>query len=224
MEVLPRHPRESNREYALRVLKENIVSTALAPGSMVSENELAAQLALSRTPVREALLELSKAKIVEILPQRGSRVTLIDYALVEEARFLREVLERAVAELVCQTADAVQLEALSQNVRLQEYHLENHQLDPLMKLDDDFHGALFKIAGKWQLHELINGFTIHFDRVRSLSLYAVKELKIVADHRAILNAIAARDAGEAQRLMTKHLNRYRVDEQELRGKYPRYFG
>ncbi|UQT49404.1 GntR family transcriptional regulator [Flavonifractor plautii] len=54
------------------MLKDNIVRLELKPGSLVSENELAAEMGLSRTPVREALIELSKVKIVEIYPQRGA--------------------------------------------------------------------------------------------------------------------------------------------------------
>ena len=96
MRVLERLARETGREYALRVLKENIVGLDLLPGSMLSENEIASCLNLSRTPVREAFIELSKVKIVEIYPQKGSVVSLIDYNMVEEARFMRYELESAV--------------------------------------------------------------------------------------------------------------------------------
>ena len=92
MRLTQRQPRETGRDYALRTIKDNIIHLELAPGSMVSENELAAAMGLSRTPVREALIELSKVKIVEIYPQKGSAVALIDYDLVAESRFMRKVL------------------------------------------------------------------------------------------------------------------------------------
>ena len=79
MNLLERLPRETGRDYALRNIKENIISLELAPGSPISENELAAGMGLSRTPVREALIELSRVKIVEIVPQKRSTVSLIDY-------------------------------------------------------------------------------------------------------------------------------------------------
>lgn len=101
MRLLARRMRETGREYALRNLKDNIIHLELKPGSMVSENELAAQMGLSRTPVREALMELSKVRLVDVYPQRGSAVALIDHDLVEEARFMRGVLEGAVVELDC---------------------------------------------------------------------------------------------------------------------------
>jgi len=81
MELLERIAREPARDYALRVLKHNIVILELKPGSIVSENELAAEMGLSRTPVREALQELSKVQIVEIFPQKGSSITKIDTIL-----------------------------------------------------------------------------------------------------------------------------------------------
>ena len=60
MRLLQRLPRETGRDYALRSIKENIISLDLAPGSSISENELASELGLSRTPIREALIELAK--------------------------------------------------------------------------------------------------------------------------------------------------------------------
>ena len=72
MQITPRGPRETGRDYALRVLKENILCLELEPGSMVSENELALQLGLSRTPVREALMSLSKVRLVEVYPRAAA--------------------------------------------------------------------------------------------------------------------------------------------------------
>ena len=100
MKLSERLPRETGRDYALRVIKDNIVSLELAPGSQISESELAAEMGLSRTPVREALIELSKVKIIDIQPQKKSTVPLIDYDLVEESRFMRNLLECAVAQLM----------------------------------------------------------------------------------------------------------------------------
>ena len=71
MKIADRHPRENGRDYAMRVIRDGIISLELEPGSVISDRELATEMNLSRTPVREALLELAKVKIVEIYPQRG---------------------------------------------------------------------------------------------------------------------------------------------------------
>ena len=223
MKLLERLPRETGRDYALRNIKENIINLELAPGSQISENELAAEMGLSRTPVREALIELSRVRIIEIHPQKKSTVPLIDYDLVEESRFMRNLLECAVVELDCKMAGPVDLERLSANIRLQKFYLDNYYTNELMTLDNQFHGILFEIAKKTQIFALMQNITIHFDRVRSMALSSVKNLKIVQDHKQITAAIARRDPKSARLLMEEHLNRYKIDAADIRAAYPQYF-
>ena len=201
MKLLERLPRESGGEYALRIIKENIVSLELAPGSQISENELAAEMGLSRTPVREALIELSKVKIVDVQPQKKSTIPLIDYDMVEESRFVRSLLECAVAELDCEMASAADLERLNENIRLQNLYLDD----------------------KSQVYALIQNMSIHFDRVRTMALSSVKSTKIVQDHVDLVDAIRRRDGSAARELMELHLNRYDIDAAALRSAYPQYF-
>jgi len=224
MRIEERRYAETARDYARRVLKHNIVSMKLEPGAMVSENELAVQMGLSRTPVREALMDLAKYQVVEVLPQRGSRIGLIDYTLVEEARFVRQVLEVAMVEQVCERATAADIAQLRQNVRMQLFTQEPElgESMSLMELDDAFHDILFRIARMENTRSMIGGMMIHFDRVRNLALYVVKDSKIISDHQAICEAIAARDVQKAKDVMTKHLNRVKVDESAIRSMYPQF--
>ena len=133
MLITPRGQRETGRDYAMRTLRENIIQLELAPGSMVSENELAGELGLSRTPVREALMELSKVRLVEVYPQRGSAVSLIDYEMVEEACFMRRVLECAVVKEACKMIAPEDKVELEDNVALQERCLAGGRLDEAAK-------------------------------------------------------------------------------------------
>ncbi len=224
MRVEERRYAETARDYALRILKNNIVTMELEPGAMVSENELAAQMGLSRTPVREALMDLAKCRVVDVLPQRGSRIALIDYSLVEEARFAREVLEVAILDLVCARITAADIAQLRQNVRMQTLTQEPGIGDSLslMELDDAFHQMLFRIAQKENTFNMLCGMTIHFDRVRNLALNVVKDIKIIEDHQQICEAVAMRDAARAREIMATHLGRVRVDEEAIRSVYPQY--
>lgn len=225
MITLPeRFPRENGRDYALRTIKESIINLELEPGSQISESEIAAQLGSSRTPVREALIELSKVKIIHIHPQKKSTVSLIDYDMVEEVRFMRNLLECAVVELDCEMAAKADLNRLEANVQLQKFYLNNNILTELLPLDNQFHKILFEIAKKPQVYIQIRNFSIHFDRVRNMSLFAVKQdTKIVQDHEDILRAISRKDPKTAQALMEVHLNRHNIDEAEIRAAYPQYF-
>ncbi|MBP0981080.1 MAG: GntR family transcriptional regulator [Oscillospiraceae bacterium] len=223
MKILERLPRETGRDYALRVLKENIINLELAPGSLVSENELSAMLGLSRTPVREALIELSKVKIVDIYPQKGSAVALIDYDLIEEARFMRNLLECAVVELVCEMATPQDIVMLKSNLEMQSFYIDSSFGD-MMELDNQFHKMLFTIARKEQVFTLMNNISIHFDRVRRMALFSVKPVKIVEDHYSIFHAIEEKNPEKARSIMEMHLRRYRIDASVIRESYdPSFF-
>ncbi len=223
MRITERLAGETAREYALRELKENIISLELKPGTAVSENELAAEFGISRTPVREALAELVKVSILEIYPQRGSFVSLIDPKMVDESRFLRKVLDRAVIEVACNMASPVLIDEMEENVHLQEFYLEKQDADRIFELDNAFHKLIYTAAQKDILYEMRSNMMIHFDRVRTLSVESVKDMKIVADHRDMLEAIKAKDSVGAVKLVDKHLSRYQVDEYQIREEFPEYF-
>lgn len=190
---------------------------------MVSENELSTEMGLSRTPVREALIELSKSKIVEIYPQKGSVVSLVDFNLVEQSRFVRSALEGAVVELVCAMATQDDLLRLEEIIKLQIFYLDHRDPDALLEPDDQFHRTLFEIAQKSQAYELMESIAIHFDRMRRLSLFIVKDESVIEGHRAILAAITRRDPAAAHALLERHLNAYKIDENAIRTEYPDYF-
>lgn len=223
MYVTQRQQGESGRNYALRTIKENIVRLELAPGSKVSESEIAAGLGLSRTPVREALQELSRERIVEIYPQRGSIIALVDYTLVDEARFMRQCLECGVADVLAQRAGTMDFSALRENLELQEYYLRSGNLDKLLELDNQFHQELYRLAGYENCYRMMAGMYLHFDRVRWMATQSVNQEPCVEDHRAIYQAIVEGNSREAAEVVREHLMRYRVDETKLRREYPGYF-
>ena len=214
---------ETARDFAFRVLKDNIVSLELKPGTLISENEISAELGISRTPVREAIIDLSKASIIEIFPQKGSYVSLIDSSMVEEARFLRQVLDRAVIETACESCDPDILARLEENVTLQEFYLLREDADRILGLDNEFHRLIYTAARKDIIYEIRSTIMIHFDRVRTLSVESVKDMKIVADHRAMFDSILNHDKEKAVAMVDKHLSRYSVDEDQIRKDFSEYF-
>lgn len=224
MEITSRTSKETARDYAFRTLKHNIVMLKLAPGSLVSEKDLADEMGISRTPTREALIELSKSQIVDIFPQKGSYISKIDYRLVDEARFMRLVLENAVIELVCDIATKEDMASLEENIHLQSFYLDTKVYPKFFDQDNDFHQKLFSIANKNQTYHLMESMMIHFDRVRMIRLHTNSEVReLLDDHKAILDAIKQKDKSRAVSLMTMHLSRYKVDEGIVRQLSPEYF-
>lgn len=223
MQVKPRKSGEIAREYALRIIKDNIISLDLEPGSSLNDMEVSTELGVSRTPVREAIMELSKSKIIEVYPQKGSRIALIDLELVNEARFLRLVLERAIVELACEMATQEDIVRLEENLKLQEFYAAQGWSGELLHFDDQFHEMLFSICKKDLIYNISNGLSIHSDRLRRMALFAVKDLKVVSDHRRIVDAIRAKDRQLAGTILVEHLTRYIGEEKEVREVYPHYF-
>ena len=103
---------------------------------------------------------------------------------------------------------------------LQERYLRAGAWERLWTLDNDFHHLLFTAACMEQTWQMMTGFTVHFDRVRNMSLTAVRNPQIVADHRAIYEALQKGDASTARTVMSNHLSLYKVDEKALRADYP----
>ena len=223
MKAVERYNSETAREYAMRAITENIISIDLEPGQLISENEIASFLGVSRTPVRESIQELNKAALIEIYPQRGSYVSLIDSKYVEEAVFLRKVLDIAVIEEACNLATEDDIALLEENVALQEFYLKSNNTKKIFELDNEFHRMIYVAAKKEMIHNMRKNVMIHFDRVRTLSMLAVKDTKIVADHGIMLRAIKNKDKNKAKEIVEKHLDRYRVDQEELLRTYPQYF-
>lgn len=97
--------------------------------------------------------------------------------------------------------------------------MKSGMMERLWTLDNAFHRELFRIARKTQTYDMVSSFTVHFDRVRNMALTAVKDTKIVSDHRLITQAIERHDEAGAKALMAKHLERYKIDQRPASG-YP----
>ena len=104
-----RLPKESAKDYVVRQLVYNIVHINLTPGQQLDSDEISELLNVSKNPIREAELELSQTRLIEIKPKIGAYVSLIDANIVEEVRELRSVLEAELAALACTTLNKEQI-------------------------------------------------------------------------------------------------------------------
>jgi GntR family transcriptional regulator, rspAB operon transcriptional repressor len=221
--ILERNEHESARDYAYRVIRYNILELFLAPGTSVSEKILCDQLLISRTPVREALIDLSRQRLVDIVPQKGTIVSLIDPKMVEEGHFLRALVEKEVVQQVCNLIDERTYRLLESNIIMQEYHAKHNALNEFIHLDNEFHKTLFLICDKLATFWIVADFQAHFDRERKLSLQYVSVTELVEDHRKVLEAIKSGNAIAASEQMGKHLAHVLIDQQLLIARFPEYF-
>lgn len=224
LDLPDRAPSESSREYVYRLLRANIISLALPPGAAISEQDIAAVVAVSRTPVREAFIKLAQEALLDILPQKGTYVSLIDPDHVEESRFLRATVEREVIKQACAAFPAELLITLRSCLQLQELCVR--EAEPLRFFDHDeaFHRTLFAGCRKERTWAVIQQMNTHYNRVRILNLLGGYNLpRIIGEHREIVRAVAARDVAAGERAAVSHLNKINIDLAQLMQDYPHYF-
>jgi DNA-binding GntR family transcriptional regulator len=212
------------RIHAYGAILDAIVRSEFEPGRQLSENELAAWLGVSRTPVREALARLREEGLVEIVAQLGTFVAPISPRAVTDAQFVREALEcaavRKAAELAT-TDDIAELEGILRN-QYRAVRANDH--DAFYVLDDDFHHALCDISGHTAVWTLGQRIKPHLNRVRRLSLPAPSYLEeMVAEHEQVLGAVDRHEADSAETAMRHHLRMVLREIPRLREQHPEYF-
>lgn len=223
MKITEQLPHESTRDYAYRVIHSNIVTAQLKPGTPISENEISAEIGLSRTPVREAFIELARSGLIQVTPQRKSRVALIDYNLIEDASFMRRSMETAIAAYICQNCQTLDFKDLEQNLAMQKKFIEKHNPHKFFELDNSFHETLFQMYHKEKCYRVVQGLSGHFDRVRNLSISIMENAKIYEEHRELVNALREGRSTDAVNLVQTHLTNYRKEKKELLKQFPEYF-
>src|SRR3954451_11586739 len=132
----------SARDQVYLALREAIVSAELEPGRRLSENELAERLGVSRTPVREALARLRDERLVAIVPQLGTFVTLISDQAVADAAFVREAPQCGAIRLAVPKVDEATLQDLQANLAAQDRARDAADAESFDRLDDDLHRTL----------------------------------------------------------------------------------
>jgi DNA-binding GntR family transcriptional regulator len=206
------------------VLRDAITRVELEPGQRLSENELAGQLQVSRTPVREALARLRDERLVQVVPQLGTFVARISSAAVGDAQFIRESLECAAIRLAAEEAGEDDLRVLHDNLRDQERARDAVDLEAFYILDDAFHQRLTDLSRHPMVWSVSQRAKSHLNRVRRLSLAAPDYLpEMIEEHRHVLAAVAEHAPDEAELALRYHLRQVLRELPNIRVRQPDYF-
>jgi DNA-binding GntR family transcriptional regulator len=204
-------------------LRKSIINLNLAPGTAISEQEIALRYQVSRTPVRETFIHLAKEGLIQVFPQKETLVSRIDFSRVEQEFFLRESLELAVLEPFIRNSgpdDFITLEGLIQK---QSAAFENNDYIRFVDFDDEFHRTFFETAGQdlsWAVLEKMCG---HYHRTRLLTIRLQGIAKnIVGQHKKLLGALKKKDPGKAREILREHLRKLEAEEKILREEFPDY--
>ena len=216
--------REPMARQVTRALRQAIVTMQISPGEMLSEQDLAQKFGVSRSPVREALIKLSEAGLVRVLPQRGTQVVKISRAAVEDARFIREAVECAVVREAARKATPVMLAELNASLGRQRRAQRSASTEEFLALDEEFHRLLAETAGRPAAWRMIEDVKPQMDRVRFLDMTkAVPRHVVLAQHVLIVGAIKDKDPMAAQEAMHQHLSEILRTLPELAAQHPHLF-
>jgi DNA-binding GntR family transcriptional regulator len=212
--------RPSARELAYGRVRDDIIGGRFAPGALLSENELALSLGLSRQPVREALLLIAQEGLVEVRPQSGTYVTRIDPDRVREAQFIREAIELASLG-ACAQPSADEERMLRDLIRRQRSARDREAFYPL---DEEFHRALLGLAGHANAWAAVSAAKGHLDRARYVGMSATRAVQdYVDDHERVVDALAAGDADAAIAALRAHLRFVFADLEAVQAQHPELF-
>lgn len=205
-------------------LRRAILAGDLPPGAPLSENEVAARLGTSRTPVREAFIRLEADGFLSVRPQVGTTVAPIDLGAVADGQFLREAVECRAVALAAERvtpADARDLKAL---LREQSRAVARRDAPGFLALDDAMHQRLVAMGGRPNVWRAVEDAKAQLDRVRFLSLDDPRWLaSIYAQHEAIVEHVLAGDAKAAVAAVSRHMRAVFASVDAIARERPQYF-
>lgn len=217
-------PRSTVASQVYRTIREGIISLRLAPGVSMSEQEMAATLGVSRTPVREAFIRLSREGLIEIYPQRATVVSKISLERARQERFLRESLECSVLEAFIDAPTQSGLNRMQELLNVQQQCLQSGDYATFLESDDRFHFVMYEETGNLLCSQIIRRNCHDYQRLRALSSCVSREIQQlnIQQHNDMLTFIRNRNAAGARELLCKHVRRLLNETVELRASKPEY--
>ena len=200
-------PRRSLSAQIYELAREAIVSLWLKPGQAISEKEIASQLGVSRTPVREALMRLSDEGLIEVFRQSGTFVSPIKLHDVYEGQLVREALEIAVVRRATRKFDRRFESRFQALLARQRECAKWNDYDGFHALDEEFHRTISECSGTPRVWRIIISAKAQLDRVRRLGIRAPGQFQqILQQHESIVAGMKSGDEALAASALQEHLN------------------
>lgn len=194
------------RELVFESLREAIIVGKLSPGERLMEIQMAEEMGVSRTPVREAIRKLELEGLVVMLPRKGAYVAGLSLKDITDVFEIRGALEGLAAELAAERITEEELEGLERYLVKISEESETGNLSKVVETDTDFHSLIYSASRNQRLSQIINNLREQIQRFRTTSLAYPGRMKVaVEEHRKIVEAISARDGELARKLAHEHM-------------------
>lgn len=212
-------PGQTKTDLAVREIRARIVNRQLRSGELVRQAALASEMQLGITPVREALLQLASEGLVRKIPYVGVVVADMTVESTQQIYEVRRLLEAYATRQACLragTADIADLRGCNERMAAA---LAADDPAWYRELNQDFHMAIYRLAGNPALYDIIAAQWRRFPR-DTLLLMEHRMAQSLADHRMIVAAFEHRDAGHAEAVMASHIGTVQYEVAALVGERP----
>lgn len=194
------------RDMVFDVLMNAIMSGQLSPGERLLEVQLAEEMGVSRTPVREAIRRLELEGFVVMLPRKGAYVAGLSIGDVEDVYEIRTALETLAVRLAAQRMEDEDYRMLDDLVEKMQATWQEGDVDAWVKLDAAFHELLYKFSRNERLVQLMSNVMEQISRYRILSLANVEvRHNSLEEHQEVVAALRTRDSEEAAAAAARHI-------------------
>jgi DNA-binding GntR family transcriptional regulator len=194
------------REVVFETLRNAIINGDLTPGQRLMEVQLAEEMGVSRTPIREAIRKLELENLVVMIPRKGAYVATMSKEDVKEILDIRAVLEALAAELAAKNADYKDINELKHCVELFTEAVNNNDVDKIIEYDVHLHDTIYHAAQNKKLINIINSLREQVQRFRSAYLVQVEEREdLLNDHTEMIQAIESKDPSWAHDAAYQHI-------------------
>ena len=195
------------RDQIYPMIRGLILTGIIAPGEVIDEKAIAAQLQVSRTPVREAVKRLSDEHLVDVVAQSATRAAKMDRKEIEEAFLIRRALEMESAAQAAAHMSQEHADLLHDILAKHERAVERRQFVEAITRDDEFHHAISAISDLPRLWSTIEISKAQLDRCRHMMLPRAGQAEATLEqHREIIRALNSRDPAKAAGAMKAHLD------------------
>jgi DNA-binding GntR family transcriptional regulator len=201
-------PPQDNVKNIYSTLKREILNLLIPPGTVISESEICGRFSVSRTPVRSVFQRLSDMGLIEIVPYRETRVSLINLQQIKQMIYMRIAIESKVVRDFIGLNNSLLVEKLRYFLRKQKILL-NTDFTPRDFYNEDsaFHRIWFSAMDMDFLWRKIQHAQVHYTRFRMLDIVEVRNFAaIVKEHEKILSIIEHKKKDEVEPFFTKHFN------------------
>lgn len=207
-------------------LLKKIESLKYMPGELISEGDLCAAYDTTRHTVRGALAVLKERGFVDVFPQRGTFVSLIDLDFINDVLYLREAIEQETVRRIIEKGNNEKLIKDLRACLAKQKAIKDYKADPnaFYKLDDEFHNLLLAAVGRQHLPNLYEDAFMHVRRWRNMEVGTLERIgDLPKEHEMIIEAIEKEDVVTARDVINHHIDSVARYGNEMKKKYPEYF-